>query len=294
MHPNTFFAKHFNHTKRDEAFVVMSFAAEFQARWEQVIEPCLRDDVGLTPNRVDYNQSGESIIHDILDGIAHARVVVADITCSPMKDMRGTMWPQRNGNVMWEVGIAHTMRLPDEVILIQSDNEPSIFDLTQFRAFPYHPAEVAESRKWLATLVNDRLRSVDQSASVYVSQCAQSISFTEWHLLTVAMQQGHIAHPVLKNMRDVMSNMSILPALSRLLEMGALTTEYLQVTPQLLADKQALNTMPLESLVRYHATPLAHAIMAQAAVRMGFNASNIQQAMEQLADTDSQSQVASM
>src|ERR1700733_4122698 len=109
MHPHTFYANLFEHQKRDEVFVIMSFAPEFEPRWRDIIEPCIREDLGLTANRVDYSNSGESVIHDILDGLAHAKVVVADITSTEMFDKRGNKWAQRNGNVMWELGIAHVM-----------------------------------------------------------------------------------------------------------------------------------------------------------------------------------------
>src|SRR6266545_7578750 len=160
MHPNTFYASLLNRPKRDEVFVIMSFAPEFEDPWTQIIEPAIREDVHLMPNRVDYNRSGESIVHDILDGIAHARLILGDITCTVMRDTRGTAWPQRNGNVMWEVGIAHVTRVPDEVILIRADYEPSIFDLTQFRAFPYDPSNISETRAMIAGLCNDRLRAI--------------------------------------------------------------------------------------------------------------------------------------
>ena len=83
----------------------MSFAQEFEATWTQIIEPAIREDVQVTPNRVDYNRSGDSVIHDILDGIVHSGLVPGDITCTQMRDTRMIPWPQRNGNVMWEVGI---------------------------------------------------------------------------------------------------------------------------------------------------------------------------------------------
>ncbi|MGD9127196.1 MAG: hypothetical protein PVH19_07430, partial [Planctomycetia bacterium] len=163
MHPNTFYASLFEHDKRDEVFVIMSFASEFNARWENVIRPAIETDLQFTANRVDYNESGESVVHDILDGIAHARIVLADITSVDMFDMNGQKWPQRNGNVMWEVGIAHTMRLPDEVIMVRSDCEESIFDLTQFRAFEYDPSDPPNARNYLCKLIKDRLKSVDQT-----------------------------------------------------------------------------------------------------------------------------------
>jgi hypothetical protein len=175
MHPHTFYSTLFAPHKRDEVFVVMSFAPEFDERWLNVIEPAIRSDLKLTPNRVDYNISGESVVHDILDGIAHARLVLADITSSTMTDSRGGLWPQRNGNVMWEVGIAHVMRMPDEVLLVRSDHEKSIFDLTQFRAFTYDPADHHQARRFLVELAADRLRGIEQSKSEYVRRCAESL-----------------------------------------------------------------------------------------------------------------------
>ena len=106
MHPHTFYSTLFGFEKRNEIFVIMSFAPEFNRRWERVIEPAISQELKLRANRVDYNDSGESVIHDIMDGISHSRLVLADITSSQMTDRRGQEWPQRNGNVMWELGIA--------------------------------------------------------------------------------------------------------------------------------------------------------------------------------------------
>lgn len=64
LHPHTFYSTLYGHDKRDEVFVVMSFADEFTARWKQVIEPTIRDDLKLFANRVDFNRSGESQVHD--------------------------------------------------------------------------------------------------------------------------------------------------------------------------------------------------------------------------------------
>jgi hypothetical protein len=170
-----FYSSLFDFKKRDEIFVIMSFAPEFDVRWRRVIEPAIREELGLRPNRVDYNASGESVVYDILDGITHARLVLADITSSPMTDRRGEVWPQRNGNVMWELGIAHVTRLPDEVIVVRSDSDPSLFDLTQFRAFPYDPGDTVEARRILVSLASDRIKAVDQSRSDYVRRCAEAL-----------------------------------------------------------------------------------------------------------------------
>ncbi len=56
---------------------------------------------------------------------------------------------------MWELGIAHVVRLPDEVIVVRSDSDPSIFDLTQFRAFQYDPDDEVEAKRILVSLSKD-------------------------------------------------------------------------------------------------------------------------------------------
>lgn len=224
MHPHTFYSSLFDRNKRDEAFVIMSFAPEFDARWQHVIQPAIESDVGLRANRVDYNQSGESIVHDILDGIANARLVVADITSTPMTDSDGTIWPQRNGNVMWEVGVAHSMRLPDEVIMIRSDNEQSIFDLTQFRAFPYYPSDVANARRIVSHLAQDRLRAIEITKQRKVAEAIESLDADSLTLIVANRSHDYFSVNRAKTMRDVMSEMAAgtKAAVRHLLSLGIL------------------------------------------------------------------------
>jgi hypothetical protein len=237
MHPNTFYASLMNQPKRDEDFVIMSFAPEFDNTWTRIIEPAIESDVKLKPNRVDYNRSGESIIHDILDGIAHARLVLGDITSAKMFDASGTCWPQRNGNVMWEVGIAHVTRVPDEVILIRADNEPSIFDLTQFRAFPYDPSNIAGSRAMVAALCKDRLRAVQQFRADYLARYAKGLDYRAWLVLLEASRGNSVKPPMLRTIVDALRGIAVLPAITRLLEIGALETAYATMTPELIREK---------------------------------------------------------
>jgi hypothetical protein len=259
MHPNTFYASLLNRPKRDEVFVIMSFAPEFDRTWTQVIEPAIREDVKLTPNRVDYNRSGESVVHDILDGIAHARLILADITCTIMQNQRGAYWPQRNGNVMWEVGIAHVTRVPDEVVLIRADNEPSIFDLTQFRAFTYDPCKIAQSRAQVANLCKDRLRAFQQFRADYVARFARELSYPAWTLLLRASHGNGVEPPIVRSLEDAVRNLSTLPAINQLLEIGALETAYATVTPEVI---KARGNAPYEECMRYQITPLGSAILS--------------------------------
>jgi hypothetical protein len=289
VHPHTFYSTLFEYEKRDEVFVIMSFAPEFDDRWLRVIEPCIREDLGLKPNRVDYNVSGESIVHDILDGVAHAKLVLADITSSPMRDVRGQTWPQRNGNVMWELGIAHVIRVPDEVVVIRSDNDPSIFDLTQFRAFPYDPRDVAASRQMLTMLAKDRLRAVEQAAADHVRRCAASLDYAGWMVLSTAAAGQGIDPPVSRTMGQVMGNMATIPAIARLLDMGALSTSFAALSPEAM---RAMGDGPAERLMKYQITPFGAAVLRYCVKQMGVLSPEMQPLMEQLAREQAQAQAA--
>lgn len=254
MHPNTYHASLFNKPRRDEVFVVMSFSPEFEDTWTHIIEPAIREDVKLKPNRVDYNTSGESIIHDILDGIAHSRLILGDISCSLMRDLKGALWPQRNSNVMWEIGIAHVTRVPDEVILIRADDEPSIFDLTQFRAFPYNPSKRVESRALVARLCNDRLKSIDQFRKDYIERYARQMDHASWEILLAAwLADGYKMTHVIAIHRA-----GVLVPLTRLLDIGALVADYGQMTTEMI---QAEKYWPFAEVVRYTLTPLGKALL---------------------------------
>ena len=48
MHPHTFYSPLFEHKRRNKVFVIMTFAPEFNDRWLRVIEPCIREELGLS------------------------------------------------------------------------------------------------------------------------------------------------------------------------------------------------------------------------------------------------------
>lgn len=256
MHPHTFYSTLFSPTKRNEVFVIMSFAAEFEERWQNVIMPAVEDDLKLTPHRVDYQTSGESIVHDILDGIAHAKLILADISSSVMADRRGKLWPQRNGNVMWELGIAHLMRLPDEVIVIKSDADESIFDLTQFRAFQYDPSDTVDARLFIKNLATDRLTAVDQTKSDYVNRCVDSLEPAAANFLLKAIPPDGRLVPLQPNMENAL-------LCRNLYELGLVRTASVNAT-----TAAAPNT-GLLFVSQAQITPLGREVMKSLAIRMG-------------------------
>jgi hypothetical protein len=110
----------------------MSFAPQYLERFENVIAPAIKGiTVGgqrLEPFRVDISKTGDSILTDIVDGIAHSQLFLADVSTIGKDATSGV--PYRNGNVMYEVGIALACRHPSEVLLVRDDEDKFLFDVS--------------------------------------------------------------------------------------------------------------------------------------------------------------------
>ena len=139
MYPNQYFSLFPPFPHRDKVFVAMSFDDKFNRRWEDVIVPAVSSievaGVQLQPHRVDTRRISDSILTEILDGISNDKLVLADVTT----ESHIASQPIRNGNVMYEVGIAHAIRLPEEVLLFRSDSDKVLFDIANVRLNSYDP-----------------------------------------------------------------------------------------------------------------------------------------------------------
>ena len=69
---------------RPEVFVAMSFAEPYTARFDSIIRPAIESITfsgnRLTAKRVDLSKTGDSILTEILDGIAHCEMVLVDVS----------------------------------------------------------------------------------------------------------------------------------------------------------------------------------------------------------------------
>ena len=85
----------------DVVFVLMPFNAQFEPVFEVIRRA--GDEARLKTIRADEIIASGTIIDQIFEGIARSALVVADLTL-------------RNQNVMYELGLAHSMN--NEVILL--------------------------------------------------------------------------------------------------------------------------------------------------------------------------------
>lgn len=108
------------------AFVLMPFTDSLTEIYQSLIKPTVENGrFGLVCRRADDIKSNRAIIQDIWKSICEARVVIADMT-------------NLNPNVMYELGIAHT--LGKETILLYQRSETEFkfpFDLAHIRRIEY-------------------------------------------------------------------------------------------------------------------------------------------------------------
>lgn len=107
-----------------DVFVIMPFKNEFDYIYQNQIKKVCEQN-NLICKRGDDLYSSESIMQDIWSFIYNSKIIIAD--CSG-----------KNPNVMYELGIAHTMG--KKVILITQDVNDIPFDLRHLRHLHYQYA----------------------------------------------------------------------------------------------------------------------------------------------------------
>ena len=99
---------------------------------------------------------------DILHGIAAAEIIVADLT-------------DRNPNVFYELGIAHMVKQPTEIILLTQSRDAVPFDLQAFRCITYSQ-NIQGARKLQADLAN-ALREITKPVYRFTVRQRETIEF---------------------------------------------------------------------------------------------------------------------
>lgn len=94
---------------------------DFDALWDQAFRPAI-EKLGYLAIRADI-EAGSVIIKDMLERLAYAELVLADMTLP-------------NGNVYYEVGIRHVAKRTS-CIMIAADWSKQLFDVDQMRSLRY-------------------------------------------------------------------------------------------------------------------------------------------------------------
>jgi hypothetical protein len=126
------------------AFVLMPFRDDLTKIYQTLIKPTIEEnDFGLVCRRADDIKSNRTIMQDIWKAICEARLILADVT-------------DLNPNVMYELGIAHTLG-KETIIIYQKDEKIKFpFDLAHIRRIEYENSPVGGT-----TLMNDLKETIE-------------------------------------------------------------------------------------------------------------------------------------
>lgn len=185
MHPNTFISQLWSGEELDEVFVAMSFSPQYQSRFDQVFRPAIErvlvNGKALRATRVDESKSGDSIITDIVRGIAQARVVVADISALAKPPAYAEVF--RNGNVMYELGLAHAVKSPAQVIVLRDDREKLLFDVSSIPHTTIDFTDVDDAKSTITRLLCDRIEEGDKVVDIKLRSFLASMTPDELGVL---------------------------------------------------------------------------------------------------------------
>jgi hypothetical protein len=190
MHPQTFLKTFWRLELRPQVFVAMSFAPQYQARFEHVIAPAINfltvDGVRLSALRVDISKSGDSILTEISDGVAHSRLVLADVSSIGKDSVTGR--PFRNANVLYEVGLALACRHSSEVLLVRDDRDDFLFDVSTIPHKTIDFTDVDGAMRVLTEELLGRLREQRFHLDARIQLAIDSLSGEEIKLLKQMME----------------------------------------------------------------------------------------------------------
>jgi len=252
----------------DRVFVAMSFDPRFDGRWKNVLEPAIRSTslIGrpLVPFRVDARRVSDSILTEIVTAIANARLILADVTTIHILDGRVA----RNANVFYEVGLAHAVRLPEEVLLFRSDRDEMAFDIANVRVNPYDPdGKPVEAKRLVSDTISDALRELDLRRSLTVQRTVDRLDGEALEVLVMAAR-GQVKQPVIRTLGDFRQSALRVPVLHRLIEMGLLRPTmppYSTYPP----DQRATALTNVKQKMAYVLTDFGQVVIQEAKTRLG-------------------------
>lgn len=127
----------------NEAFILMPFAPSFNCVHQLIQSVCKK--ISIKAVRADDLFGSVPIIENILRKINSSEIIIADLT-------------GKNANVFYEVGIAHTLRDRNSIILLAQNLEDIPFDLRHLNIIIYSLEDTSAFRNKLTnTIVTSRL-----------------------------------------------------------------------------------------------------------------------------------------
>jgi hypothetical protein len=244
----------------------MSFDPRLEQRFAEVIQPAIESlgmkDERITAHRVDFTTVSDSILTEVIEGITTDVLVFIDVTSIGSFADR----PVRNDNVMYELGLAHAIRRPEEVLIFRSDDDPLPFDLTGLRVHQYDPEgdPVSATAKLRSVLLN-AATTITRLDSLYIDQAAREL---DWISITVMLRLAGFNQlfPTLADLDSLKTDLSFQPTFQHLLRLGIIETEFPRIMG--VAAGNPTTARP-EDMGKYRLSRLGKNVLARILERTG-------------------------
>lgn len=175
----------------DEAFILMPFDESFNSVFNSIWNACAI--LNIQAKRADNIKNG-LIMNNIIDGINHAEIIIADIT-------------DNRPNVYLELGFALSRR-ERAVIIISQSIEESEFDVRNWQILQY-------SMDDLEAFETDLLSRLQLARSLFSEEQLKTL------LLTSSSSDKHLIASFLDLLRDMADNNRIINNICRILSENA-------------------------------------------------------------------------
>lgn len=147
----------------DTVFVIMPIKEEYNIILSTINEVC--ENLGIKSKRADNIFKQNTIIANILSGIAKSEIIIADITGG-------------NPNVFYELGIAHTLKPRKSVIIISQDkniSQNTPFDIRHWSILHYNCNNQGAFKTNLKKRISECRNSIDNEE--FLSHLLKSYTF---------------------------------------------------------------------------------------------------------------------
>jgi hypothetical protein len=244
-------------------FVIMDFSKRFDSRYELIkkgIESVKVDGTSLSAYRADTSVISAPVLSDILIAISRSALVLTDITTLRIDPDDGR--PLRNGNVMYELGIAHSERLPEENLIYRSDHDSLPFDVANIRVNQFDPeGDPGSTVSAIANAVVTSLRGLDGLRLLSVRRAVASLdSGTAAVLLEASTSKQPLKPMAVRTQEDAMAFYMRTRPFEKLLELGAIEAKWPILGPE--ARKQPADFKAIAGSVEYQVTNFGRTVAA--------------------------------
>jgi hypothetical protein len=162
---------------------------------------------------------------------------------------------------MYELGVAHAIRRPEEVIVFRSDDERLPFDIAPLFADSYHPERGLEGEQQaiaqLTAAFQRALSDVDLTRHLAVQRIVESLDMQSIEFLASCVTPYSIPAGSEK-IGDRANNPRQVGGFSRLVSLGVLSVTY----PDLIQVLEKPGPTQLSRELQFEFTPLGHAVAA--------------------------------